>query len=298
MSLIMVPPGVSRDQFLRTPDGQRELGRFNRQENWLRQSTQDATRRSAVPQGPPAGYGGDLAAFQTPEAAQRQGYSGPLTQMGGQFVAQEPAGQPAPSRGAPVGFDAPPATARAPGAAGRRGPGGSAPGPYAAYAPRPPAQPRRQSAPPRPSGILSADSYGTGLGEFSGGDPRFGTRVPADPSYSPGFAQPMPWQDQGTPYGAPRGGEGNWAYSAPDQRPEPFTQSAMFGGRQFGDQSQALAQREAFVNNIVNSRSGQALAWGAGNAQAPSRNFGEMFDRAGDMVQGGWRNPLGGLFGR
>lgn len=99
---------------------------------------------------------------------------------------------------------------------------------------------------------------------------------------------------QGGESGAPNG---NLAYASPESRPTPFAQNTSFGGQQFGDASQALAQREAFVNNIVNSRSNQAMQWGMGNQQAPSRDFGSLFNQAGQMVQNGWQNPLRNLMG-
>lgn len=130
--------------------------------------------------------------------------------------------------------------------------------------------------------------------------------------YRPGAARPIQPQSQGTQYGSDwnqvtdqwespsftqGGGAGNMAYAPPGRRPPPFQQSAsMFG--QAMDPSQAMAQRDAFAQNIINSRAPHAANWGMGNYAPPPTNFRDMWGQAGDMVQQGWQNPLQGLAGQ
>lgn len=231
--------------------------------------------------GPPAGFGGDRAAFQTPKGAKQQGYSGPLTQMGGQFVAQEPAGYGGymnQQRAAPSGLLA----HDAPWWAGEFG-----------HLPHDPSDRRPAYDNGRPTGA-GPENYGGGA-----------KRVP-----QPGAAQPKQPQSQGAPYGAwtgtqvtnqaptqiQGGGVGNFAYSPQDRRPQPFTQNTSFGGMS-GNAQDVFRQRDAFVQSINNSRSQHAAQWGQGQRRPPPRNFGQMMGQAQGMVRGGWQNPLQGLFG-
>jgi hypothetical protein len=126
--------------------------------------------------------------------------------------------------------------------------------------------------------------------------------------YGPGTTQEYMSQNPDTPQAPPKqprspasftpgAGAGNLAYAAPENRPAPFQQRTTdWTGRQV-DPQQGLAQRGAFVQSINQSRAGNAAQWGAGRQQAPTRNFGAMWGRAGDMAKQGWQNPLAGLFG-
>jgi hypothetical protein len=60
------------------------------------------------------------------------------------------------------------------------------------------------------------------------------------------------------------------------------------------DPSQAFAQRDAFVQSINAARSPFAEAVGSGyRGPPPQRDLGQLWSQAGDMVKGGWQNPLG-----
>jgi hypothetical protein len=60
------------------------------------------------------------------------------------------------------------------------------------------------------------------------------------------------------------------------------------------DPSQAFDQRAAFVQSINDARTPFAEAAGNGyRGPPPQRDFGQMWSQAGDMVAGGWQNPLG-----
>lgn len=73
-------------------------------------------------------------------------------------------------------------------------------------------------------------------------------------------------------------------------------------GSQFSPQ-QFYPQRDAFIQRLNEERGRQAAQSGVyGPGQAPqfyqpSRDFGALWGQAGDMVRGGWTNPLAGLFG-
>jgi hypothetical protein len=75
-----------------------------------------------------------------------------------------------------------------------------------------------------------------------------------------------------------------------------------FDGRSY-DPKQFFAQRDAFIQRLNEERgrqSAQSGVYGRGEAPQfyqPSRDFGAMWGQAGDMVRGGWANPLAGLFG-
>jgi hypothetical protein len=130
------------------------------------------------------------------------------------------------------------------------------------------------------------------------------TMPPAPPQVDPPrWVTPRPTNRPSTqtrqeaPSFTPGGGPGNMAYATPDKRPQPFQQRMTdWTGRQT-DPSQGFAQRDAFVQNINQSRSQHAAGWGQGNYRAPPKNFGAMWGQAGDMAKGGWQNPLSGLFG-
>lgn len=100
----------------------------------------------------------------------------------------------------------------------------------------------------------------------------------------------MPQQQGGYQY------DGNLAYAPPDQRPPPF--QAFYGqmGGGYSDQPN-YGQRDAFVSQI-NNQLGQMQrdSWNRPMG-APQFDFGQMWGRAGDMVQQGWQNPLMGLTG-
>lgn len=137
-----------------------------------------------------------------------------------------------------------------------------------------------------------------------------------------GKAQSIQPQSQGTPYGQPKkstpfsayspqqqggafsayqtpssfsagGGMGNYAYSQPNARPQPFVQQTFdFTGRQ-ADPTQLFAQRDAFVQSINNARAPFAMAVGQGTATAPQQlDFQQLWGQAGDMAQGGFSNPF------
>jgi hypothetical protein len=104
--------------------------------------------------------------------------------------------------------------------------------------------------------------------------------------YSPGQAQPIQPQSQGTPYGAQP--DGNYAYATPNNRPAPFTQRyTNFDGTQ--SEQPNFGQRDAFIQNINDSM----LPYYGGKSQgAPQFDFQSMYKQAGDMVQNGWQNPF------
>jgi hypothetical protein len=135
----------------------------------------------------------------------------------------------------------------------------------------------------------------------------------------PSRAQSKPPQSQGTPYnpGGAYSMDGHWSPNVPipsqaggqsppapsyapaggnvqpGMRPEPFA-AATYGptGEQM-DPSQAFAQRAAFVQSINDARAPFAEAVGNGySGPPPQRDFGQMWSQAGDMVAGGWQNPL------
>ena len=152
------------------------------------------------------------------------------------------------------------------------------------------------------------------------------------PSARPGRAQPTQPQSQGMPYGqpsgaydmdgrftpnvpipmsgmpsgqqrpvfsqppsvAPGGGLGNLAYSPPESRPPPFTTSMRGPAGQQYDPSQFFPMRDAFIQNINDARSSFAMNPSAGR---PQMDLGGMWNRAGQMAQQGYSNPLAGLMG-
>lgn len=85
--------------------------------------------------------------------------------------------------------------------------------------------------------------------------------------------------------------DGNLAYATPDKRPAPFTQSMNFMGQPV-DPAQFYGQRDAFIQNINQAKQPFAMNPAAGR---PLMDFGNMWNQAGDMVQGGWQNPLAGM---
>ncbi len=111
-------------------------------------------------------------------------------------------------------------------------------------------------------------------------------KAPDMSMYSPGQAQPIQPQSQGTPYGAQP--DGNYAYATPNNRPAPFTQRyTNFDGTQ--SEQPNFGQRDAFIQNINDSM----LPYYGGKAQgAPQFDFQSMYRRAGDMVKDGWQNPF------
>ena len=133
------------------------------------------------------------------------------------------------------------------------------------------------------------------------------------PAYQPlpqsAPAQPIQPQPQGTPYNpmqpmafAPPPtpfsftmpmGPPSLADLPPDQRPPGFQQSFT---DPFGNQTteNPMAQRDAMIEMLNR----QMLPYQMGQQQGrPSFNLPAMWQQAGDMVQGGWTNPLAGLFG-
>ena len=101
--------------------------------------------------------------------------------------------------------------------------------------------------------------------------------------------------NMGRPYSMPGGGPGNLAYAPPDQRPAPFTQTMTdWTGKQV-DLSQAYGQRDAFVQSINNFKAPYAAQFPMTGAPPPKMPVNQLWGQAGDMVQGGWQNPLSGL---
>ncbi len=111
-------------------------------------------------------------------------------------------------------------------------------------------------------------------------------KAPDMSMYSPGQAQPIQPQSQGTPYGAQP--DGNYAYATPNNRPAPFTQRyTNFDGTQ--SEQPNFGQRDAFIQNINDSM----LPYYGGKSQgAPQFDFQSMYKQAGDMVKDGWQNPF------
>lgn len=110
--------------------------------------------------------------------------------------------------------------------------------------------------------------------------------------FSPGRAQPTQPQSQGTPYGMPAGGFGNFGNMAPSQRPPAFsTRMTDWMGQQSSPQ-QYFNQRDAFIQQINNAQGRQSALSGLGNAPPQQMDFGRMYGQAGNMVQQGWRNPF------
>jgi hypothetical protein len=181
--------------------------------------------------------------------------------------------------------------------------GGGAPRPGAAQ----PAQPPSQGSPypgtrPIDDGLLPVGGTGGPAWSQSPASPPSGQyagryMAGVTPEYMAAYPDALPPPSPQGPKQTFQMGGGNLAYAAPDQRPQPFTQSSSFGGMS-GTPEQMGNLRGAFVQSINNSRAPQAAQWGMGNYQAPSRDFGQMMGRAQDMVEGGWQNPLQGLFGR
>jgi hypothetical protein len=103
---------------------------------------------------------------------------------------------------------------------------------------------------------------------------------------SPGQAQPIQPQSQGTPYGAQP--DGNFAYATPQNRPAPFTQRfTNFDGTQ--SEQPDFGRRDAFIQNINDAM----LPYYGGKSQgAPQFDFQNMWSKAGDMVSNGWQNPF------
>ena len=159
-----------------------------------------------------------------------------------------------------------------------------------------PSTSRAQSRPPQSQGT----PYNPG-GAYDR-DGRYSPNVPI-PSQARGditpeaVGRPMPRQGfvyESAPSYAPGGGLGNFANMQPGMRPDPFT-AATYGptGGQM-DPSQAFDQRAAFVQSINDARTPFAEAAGNGyRGPPPQRDFGQMWSQAGDMVAGGWQNPLG-----
>lgn len=128
-------------------------------------------------------------------------------------------------------------------------------------------------------------------------------------AYSPGQSQLMQSPFQGAQYGpqhpmgmqaysqayssppsfSPGAGAGNLAYAQPNQRPAPFSQVSYAPSGQAMDPAQLFAQRDAFIQNINDTRSQYAANPAAGR---PQMDFGSMWGRAGDMVSQGWQNPF------
>lgn len=115
-----------------------------------------------------------------------------------------------------------------------------------------------------------------------------GSQKPPDMSmYSPGRAQPVQEQSQGTPYGAQLTG-GNYAYATPENRPAPFTQRYTNFDGTVSEQPN-FGQRDAFIQNINDAM----LPYYSGQAKGPPQfDFQSMYRRAGDMVKNGWQNPF------
>jgi hypothetical protein len=154
----------------------------------------------------------------------------------------------------------------------------------------------------------------TGDGGFQAYRPQGSGATSPFSAYSPGQAQPMQPQSQGTRYGqqggpyaaygpqqisqqpafTPGGGPGNLAYAPPGQRPQPFTTSIRGpDGNQY-DPGQFFPMRDAFIQNINDARSSFAANPSAG---PPQMDFGGMWNRAGDMASQGYQNPMAGMFG-
>lgn len=125
-------------------------------------------------------------------------------------------------------------------------------------------------ADPRMQGFMDANPN-MGVQEFLAANPGYNFRLAA--------SRPSPQAD------------GNLAYAAPDQRPQPFTQSMNFMGQPV-DPGQFYGQRDAFIQNINQAKQPFAMNPAAGR---PKMDFGGMWNQAGDMVQGGWQNPLAGM---
>lgn len=90
-------------------------------------------------------------------------------------------------------------------------------------------------------------------------------------------------------------GAGNLAYAAPDKRPEGFrTTIRGFDGKSYAP-GQYIAQRDAFIQRINEAR--RPLSSQNSQQMRPNRDYRAMWSQAGDMVAGGWKNPLAGLFG-
>ncbi len=123
--------------------------------------------------------------------------------------------------------------------------------------------------------------------------------APNDPVYTqgmPGYPQSEPPFRGGlqAPSFTPGGGQGNFAYAPPDQRPAPFTSTTRGPDGQQYDPSQYYPMRDAFIQNINDARSQFVSNPGAGRQPM---DFGAMWGRAGDMAQQGFQNPLTGLLG-
>ena len=150
---------------------------------------------------------------------------------------------------------------------------GGGPTNMSAYTPPGRAQskpPQSQGTPYNPGGAYSMDGH-------------WSPNVPI-PSQAGGQSPPAPSY-------APAGG--NFGNMQPGMRPEPFA-AATYGptGEQM-DPSQAFDQRAAFVQSINDARAPFAEAVGNGySGPPPQRDFGQMWSQAGDMVAGGWQNPL------
>ncbi len=123
--------------------------------------------------------------------------------------------------------------------------------------------------------------------------------TPNDPIYTqgmPGYPQSEPPFRGGlqAPSFTPGGGQGNFAYAPPDQRPAPFTSTTRGPDGQQYDPGQYYPMRDAFIQNINDARSQFVSNPGAGRQPM---DFGAMWGRAGDMAQQGFQNPLTGLLG-
>lgn len=89
-------------------------------------------------------------------------------------------------------------------------------------------------------------------------------------------------------------GLGNLAYAAPDARPAGFsTRVRGFDGRSY-EPGAYINQRDAFIQTLNDSR--RRMSSQNTQQMQPNRDYRAMWSQAGDMVRGGWQNPLAGLF--
>lgn len=164
---------------------------------------------------------------------------------------------------------------------------------YGAYqrvpqaAPAQPVQPALLGTPYNPSGFPSGvnTAFTDGWNQIMGG-----FQPDARTSFTPAYS-----------YGGEGGG--NLASAPPQFRPPPFEASASVQGGapmpldQFASQQSALIQRLNEERGRQAAQSGVYAAAEIPQFYQPSRDFAAMWGQAGNMVQGGWTNPLAGLFG-
>lgn len=160
-----------------------------------------------------------------------------------------------------------------------------------------PAPQRSAFGPDSPAGRaqpIQPQSQGTPYGQSPSGrnEPYAAYRPQASPS---GQQQGGAFSAYQTPPSfAPGGGQGNFAYAPPDQRPAPFTATTRGPDGQQYDPNQYYPMRDAFIQNINDARAQFVSNPGAGRQPM---DFGAMWGRAGDMAQGGYMNPLAGGMG-